>query len=60
MSDKKWWSTKVDEKLLSDLVIFSIFFENSISFPRISPSSATKPFNVFFNWYKYWIILKYF
>ena len=25
MSDNKWWSTKVSAKLLSDLVIFSIF-----------------------------------
>ena len=25
MSGKKWWSTKVGAKLLSDLVIFSMF-----------------------------------
>ena len=41
MSDRKWWSTKVGAKLLSDLVIFSIFpsdipldFHNSV---RIVP-----------------------
>ena len=26
MSGNKWWSIKIGEKLLSDLVIFSIFF----------------------------------
>ena len=25
MSDNKWWSSKVDAKLLPDLVIFSIY-----------------------------------
>ena len=33
MSGNAWWSTKVSEKLLSDLVIFSIFSsENPLDF----------------------------
>ena len=28
MSGNKWWSTKVSKKLLSDLVIFSVFSSN--------------------------------
>ena len=28
ISGNKWWSTKVDANLLSDLVIFSIFYSD--------------------------------
>ena len=61
MSGNKWWSTKVDAKLLSDLIIFSIYisFWHSIRFPRISLRCTTKIFNAFFSWYKHYIMLKY-
>ena len=46
MSCNKWWSTKVSEKLLFDLVIFSnTFFCYFIRSPRLNPSSPTKIYN---------------
>ena len=46
MSGNKRLSTKDGAKLLSDLIIFSVFSSD------IPLSSATKISNVFFSWYK--------
>ena len=54
MHGNKWWSTKVGAKLVSDLVIFSIFSsEIPLDFHELNASSVTKIFNAFFGWYKY-------
>ena len=50
---------QVGAKLLSDLVIFSIFFWYSVRLPQINSNSTIKIFNVFFSWDRYLIILKY-
>ena len=52
MSSNKCWSTKVGPKFLSDLIIFAIL-SSDILLDFHDSSSASKKFNVLFNWYKY-------
>ena len=43
MSGNKRWSTKIDEKLLSDLVIFSVFSsENTLDLHQSIPVASLK------------------
>ena len=54
MSCEKWWSTKVDSKLLLDLVIFSVFsFEIPLDFHNSIGAVPLKYLMKFFSWYKY-------
>ena len=54
MSGNTRWSTEVGAKLLSDLVIFSIFSSDvPLDFHESIQLRATRIFNVLFSWYKY-------
>ena len=48
ISGNKWWSTKIDAKLLSDVVTFSIL-SSDIPLDFQKPSSASKIFNILLN-----------
>ena len=54
MSSNKWWSTIVVAKLLSDLIIFSIFSSFQYFYIPLGFHKAIRVeiFNVFFSWYK--------